>query len=130
MARSTRMPLAVLAALTIGPAIAIGATLWFVTDLIPECSVEERQRLTGPDGEFDLVVFSRQCGDTAPNSQAALVPKGEDVPYDAASFVSVAAASDLVPHWTAGGGIGIAVPPDAQIFRQDDNVVGIAVTYE
>ena len=55
MSRSARMPLPVLLALTAGPALIIGMTLWFVNSLVPECTVTEQERLTAPSGEFDLV---------------------------------------------------------------------------
>ena len=68
MPKSTKMPLPVLLALTGGPALMIGVTLWFVNDLVPACTVTETARLTSPDAQFDLVTFSRDCGDTPPNS--------------------------------------------------------------
>lgn len=125
----TKMPAPVLLALTAGPALMIGATLWVVNDLVPACSVTETARLTSPDNEFDLVTFSRDCGDTPPNIQAALVPPEEDVPFDAASFVSIAAAADLDPRWDADGNIEITLPAGAEILRQDEAVAGIAVIY-
>ena len=124
-----KMPVPVLLALTVGPAILIGATLWVVNDLVPACTVTETARLTSPDNQFDLVTFSRDCGDTAPNIQAALVPPTENVPFDAASFVSVAAAADLAPRWDAYGNIEITLPQGADILRRDDTVAGIAVIY-
>lgn len=129
MARTSKMPFAVLAALTIGPAIAIGATLWLVNDLLPQCTVTEHQRLTAPDQQYDLVTFSRACGDTPDNVQAALVPPGEEVPFDAASFLSIAADADLAPGWNADGSIGLTLPDNADILRQDASVAGIAVNY-
>lgn len=129
MSRSARMPLPVLLALTAGPALIIGMTLWFVNSLVPECTVTEQERLTAPSGEFDLVTFSRACGDTEPNIQAALVPSGEEVPFDAASFVSIGAEADLDPRWDAYGNIELTVPADVTIYRRDDAVAGIAVIY-
>ena len=129
MAKSTKMPLVVLLALTGGPALMIGMTVWFVNDLVPACTVTETARLTSPDNEFDLVTFSRDCGNTPLNIQAALVPPGEDVPFDAASFVSVAAAVDLAPRWDAHGSIEITLPSGVDIHRQDNSVAGIAVIY-
>jgi hypothetical protein len=129
MARTTKMPTAVLLALTAGPALAIGVTLWVVNDMVPACTLTESQRLTSPDEQFDLVTFSRDCGDTPENMQAALVPPGEPVPYDAASFVSVLAGTDLEPGWTESGTIEINLPEDAEILRQDETVAGIAVAY-
>lgn len=129
MARSTRMPLPVLVILTVGPALMIGATLWVVNDLVPTCSITEIQRVTAPDSQFDLVTFSRACGDTPDNMQAALVPAGELVPYDAASFVSVLAAADLEPRWLTNTQIEINLPEDAEILRQDDSVAAVTVSY-
>ncbi|MDV3250243.1 hypothetical protein DevBK_02730 [Devosia sp. BK] len=130
MPKTTKMPMAVLLALTLGPAIAIGATLWFVAAAIPECSVNETERLPSPDGQFDLVIFSRDCGDTDPNTQAALVPPGEDVPFDAASFYSVGAAADPDPRWLSATAIEIITPPEATIYRDDPTVAGVSVTYK
>ena len=129
MARSGKMPIAVLLALTLGPAIAIGATLWFVTDLIPQCVVKENQRLTSPDEQYDLVVFSRDCGNTEPNSQAALVPAGDEVPFDAASFASIGNAEPMRARWDAYGNIELTLPADSEIYRLDESVAGIDTVY-
>lgn len=129
MTRSSKMPVGILLALTIGPAIAIGMTLWVVNDMVPACAIFQAQRLPSPDAQFDLVTFSRSCGDTPPNIQAALVPPGEQVPFDAASFVSIAAEVDLAPRWDASGNIEITLPENVEILRQDDTVAGLTVTY-
>mgnify|MGYP001296004484 CR=1 FL=1 len=126
---ATKMPLPVLLALTLGPAIAIGGTLWVVSDLVPACVIEERQRLTSPDNQFDLVVFSRDCGDTGPNRQAALVPPGEEIPFDAASFFSAGSEADLAPRWLSAEAVEITRPADATIFREDASVAGVTVHY-
>lgn len=123
------MPMPVLLILTVGPAVLIGATLWMANSLVPACTIAEIQRLPAPNGQFDLVTFSRECGTTAPNSQAALVPPGEEVPYDAAAFFSTNTAADLDPRWTDEGVIELAIPPGATVFRQDDAVAGVAVSY-
>jgi hypothetical protein len=124
-----KMPPAILIALTVGPAIAIGMTLWLVNDMIPECVVTEHQRITAPDNQFDLVTFSRACGPTEPNIQAALVPPGAQVPFDAASFVSVGSEANLQPRWDGYGNIEMILPEGAEIYRQDDAVAGIGVIY-
>jgi hypothetical protein len=124
-----KMPVAVLLALTAGPALAIGVTLWVVNDMVPACVVTEAERLTAPDGEYDLVTFSRACGETPPNIQAALVPPGEEVPFDAASFVSVVEATELTPRWIADGQIEITLPQTGEVLRQDETVADIPVVY-
>lgn len=125
-----KMPVPVLLAFTLLPAIAIGATLWIVSDLVPACTIEERSRLTSPDQQFDLVVFSRDCGNTEPNTQAALVPPGEEVPFDAASFFSVAVDAALSPRWLAADSIEITRPAGITALRDDASVAGITVTYK
>ena len=125
-----KMPVPVLLAFTLLPAIAIGATLWIVGDLVPACTIEERERLTSPDQQFDLVIFSRDCGDTAPNTQAALVPPGEEIPFDAASFFSVGSDAELSAQWLAADSIEIARPAGAEVFRDDASVAGVTVTYK
>lgn len=118
-----------LIAFTTLPALAIGMTLWVVSDLVPACAIIEGQRLTSPDGRFDLVTFARTCGpDTPPNTQAALVPPGEQVPYEAASFVSVGASADLAPAWISPTALSITLPPES-VLRSDAEVAGVAVTY-
>ena len=125
----TKMPFPVLMALTLGPALAIGTTLWVVSDMVPTCSLTEAQRLPSPDDVFDLVTYARTCGDTPDNMQASIVPLGEQVPYDAASFVSVLAAVDLEPRWLDAAHVEITLPSDAEILRQDHTVAGITVIY-
>ena len=116
--------------LTTLPALAVGGLLWAVTGLLPSCSILEQARLTAPDQRFDLVVFSRTCGpETGPNTQAALLPVGDAVPEDAASFVSIGADADLAPRWDGFGNIELTIPAGAQIYRQDDTVAGLAVIY-
>ncbi|MCS6758898.1 MAG: hypothetical protein MO852_07635 [Candidatus Devosia euplotis] len=98
--------------------------------MLPSCSTRLQARLASPDQRFDLVVFSRSCGaDTSPNTQAALIPAGDDLPEDAASFVSIGADADLAPRWDGFGNIELAIPDAAKIYRQDDTVAGIAIIY-
>lgn len=125
-----KMPVPVLLLFTLLPAIIIGATLWIVGDLVPACAIEERTRQTSPNQQFDLVVFSRDCGNSEPNTQAALVPPGEEVPFDAASFFSVSADADLAAQWLAADSISIARPAGAEVFRDDASVAGVTVTYK
>ncbi len=124
-----KMPVAVLIALTAGPALAIGVTLWVVNDMVPACVITEAERHTAPDGQYDLVTFSRACGETPPNIQAALVPPDEEVPFDAASFVSVVEATDLTAGWSAEGQIEITLPMSGEVLRQDETVADITVVY-
>jgi hypothetical protein len=96
---------------------------------LPPCETTISNRLTAPDGRFDLVLFSQRCGEASgANTQAALLPMGEQLSPDAASFVSVGAEADLQPRWSGAGAIELTLP-DADIYRQDASVAGIRVVY-
>lgn len=124
------MPLPVLLALTLGPAVAIGMTLWIVADLVPACTITEHARASAPDGRFDLVTYSRNCGErTEPNSQAALLPKGDPIPADAVAFAQVNGDVDLAPAWTRDGEIEITLPEGDNVVRRDPSVAGVDVVY-
>lgn len=116
--------------LTAVPATLAGGALWYLSSLLPSCIVDEQARLISPDGQFDLLVFSRDCGTTTgPNTQAALIPAGDALAEDAASFASIGVAADLAPRWDGFGNIELAIPLGVEIYRQDDAVAGIAVVY-
>ena len=130
MPKAQKFPLSLFILLTALPATIVGGGLWYLSTLVPACSVDIAERLTSPDGQFDLVAFSRDCGtSTGPNSQAALIPAGDDLPEDAASFASIGMAADLAPRWDGFGNIELTLPEGAEIYRQDDTVAGIAVIY-
>ncbi len=129
MSSPNKLPLSVLLALTLGPALAIGITLWFVASLVPECTITERTRLTAPDNQFDLIIFARDCGGTPPNTQAALIPPGERISFDAASFFSAATDADLSPRWDSNGQIELTIPAGTEVLRQDETVAGVNVIY-
>lgn len=124
----TRFPLRLFFLMTALPALIVGAALWFASSLLPPCETTIAQRLTAPDGRFDLVMFSRQCG-TDPNTQLALIPAGDPLPDDAASFAAVGAETDLAPRWDAFGNIEVTLPVETEVVRRDDDVAGITVIY-
>lgn len=130
MARRNRSSLPLFIALTAGPALIVGAGLWYFAGTLPSCQIVLAERLTSPDARFDLVTFSRECGaSVGPNTQAALVPVGNAVPDDATSFLSIGATADLSPRWDAFGNIELSVPSDVDVYRNDDSVAGITVIY-
>lgn len=130
MAATNKFPLRTFVLLTALPAALIGGGLWYLSSLLPSCTIAEQARLTSPDSQFDLVVFSRDCGtSTGPNTQAALLPAGDAMPEDGASFASIGMAADLAARWDGFGNIELSLPPGAEIYRQDDAVAGVAVIY-
>lgn len=130
MAATNKFPLRILIALTTLPALLVGGLLWYASSLLPSCEILQHTRLPSPDNVFDLVIFSRDCGATTGfNTQAALIPHGDTLPEDAASFLSIGTTADLAPRWDGPTAIELTIPPDAQIYRQDETVAGIALRY-
>ena len=130
MAPTNKFPFRVFALLTAVPALIVGAALWYLSSLLPSCAIDEQARLPAPDGQFDLVVFSRDCGtSTGPNTQAALIPVGDSLPDDAASFASIGSAADLAPRWDGFGNIELTLPAGVEVYRRDETVAGVSVIY-
>lgn len=130
MASTTKFPLRAWLLFTTLPALVIGGALWLLADAVPGCSVTEHQRLPAPDGKFDLVTFSRACGeDTPANTQAALLPPDDAIPDDVVSFLSVGATTDFAARWIAADALEMTLPADAHLYRHDDAVAGVTVTY-
>lgn len=130
MARADRFPLRAFILFTTVPAAIVGGVLFYLSTLLPDCAMVENERLPSPDGQFDLVIFARDCGaTTTANTQAALIPPGDTLPEDAASFFSVGVAADLDPRWDGFGNIELSAPAGANIYRQDDSVAGVSVIY-
>lgn len=129
MPKTQKLPLPFFILMTALPAALVGAGLWFLGDLAPQCVVDEHERLASPDGHYDLVVFSRSCGETPANVQGALIPRGEQLPEDAASFVSLGVDVDLDPQWVGERELALTVPEGAQAYRQDETVADVTVSY-
>lgn len=116
--------------LTVLPTLLVGSVLWYFAGQFPGCTIMESHRLRSPDNRYDLVTFSRDCGDaTRPNSQAALIPADDVVPEDATSFASIGQVANLDPRWDGFGNIELTLPEGADIYRNDDTVAGITVIY-
>ncbi|KFC65384.1 hypothetical protein FF80_02848 [Devosia sp. LC5] len=130
MAPTNKFQLRTLIALTTVPALLVGGLLWYASSLLPSCETIQHARLPSPDSAFDLIVFSRNCGaTTGANTQAALIPGGDTLPDDVASFLSIGAAADLAPRWDGPATIALTLPNGVQIYRQDESVAGVAVVY-
>ncbi|KKB85957.1 hypothetical protein VW29_04965 [Devosia limi DSM 17137] len=114
-----------LLALALVPGLLVGALLWFLVGLVPECGNNVTQTVAAPDGSRQLVVFSGACG---ANTEAAILPVGQALANDATGFLSVEGNHDLDPRWDGFGNLELTLPPDAQIHRQDQPA-GVTIIY-
>ena len=92
------------------------------------CQNLERDRITSPNGEVDVVLFTRDCGTaTALSSQVALVKRGE--PVRNAGNVRMSEREIVIrPRW-AGDTLVIAYRA-AGGLRRHDKVNGLPIRYE
>lgn len=129
--RSNKLGLPTLLALTAAPALVVGAGLWFLADLVPQCTPDMRNSIISPDGATKLVIFGLDCdASTGPNTQAAIHPAAEPFSSETAqTFFSAGGKHDLAARWDAGGNIEITVPESAAIYRQAEEVAGLTVLY-
>jgi len=131
-AAGRKLPLALLIALTTGPALVVGAGLWLLADLVPECVPDLRESVTSPDGTTILAVFGLDCGGATagPNTQAAIHPATEPFSQENAQvFFAADGTHQLSPRWREGG-IVIDAPEGAAITRQLDRVGSFPVVYD
>jgi len=118
-----------LIAITLIPVALVGALLWWVTGLVPECSNTVLSTLESPDASRSLVAFARQCGDGSLNTQAVVMPKGGTLESDATGFLALEGQQVLKARWDAYGNLEITIPPAAVILQQHDEAAGIAIIY-
>ncbi|WP_152664505.1 hypothetical protein [Devosia geojensis] len=124
--------MALLIALTTGPALVVGTGLWLLADLMPQCAPEVHESVTSPDGTATLAVFSLDCGAAdGSNTQAAVHSAAEPFSQENAQVFFVAEGThDLSPRWREDGSIVIDAPAGAAITRQLDRVGSSAVVYD
>jgi hypothetical protein len=129
--RSNRLGLPVLIALTVAPALVIGAGLWFLADMVPQCTPDMRQSIASPDGTRTLVVFGLDCGTTTGfNTQAAIHPSSETFNAETAeTFYSAQGRFDPQVRWTGPAAIEITTPPETEIYRQEKTIGPVTVAY-
>ena len=118
-----------LIAIAVVPAAVVGALLWWLTGFVPECSDTIVSRLDSPDASRSLMVFTRDCGTAGLSTQAVIMPAGGTLEGDATGFLALEGQHDLAPRWDGFGNIELSIPEGAKIYRQDDNVAGVAVIY-
>src|SRR5690606_17257767 len=101
-----------LLALAAAPALVVGAGLWFLADLVPQCTPQMNDNIVSPDGATMLVTFGLDCGPaTGSNTQAAIHPSSETFSSETAqTFCSVEGVHDLAARWNANGNIEVDVP--------------------
>ena len=131
-ARGRKLSLPLLVALTTGPALVVGAGLWLLADLVPQCVPEVRESVTSPDGTATLAVFGLACGTATAdsNTQAAVHPAAEPFSTDNAEvFFAADGTHQLSPRWREGG-IVIDAPEGAAITRRLDRVGSFPVAYD
>jgi hypothetical protein len=92
------------------------------------CGNAERARVGSPDGRWDAVVFTRQCGaSTAPSTEVAVVRRG--VMPDGGGNAFVAGGDpDVAVWWDGPAALTVRHAPGEVVVREPD-VSGVRVTF-
>jgi hypothetical protein len=116
-------------AIAVIPVAVVGALLWWLTGLVPECGNTLLSALDSPDASTSLVVFARDCGASGLNTQAVIMPSGGTLEGDATGFLALEGQHALAARWDAYGNLEITIPPEATIVQQQDEASGVAIIY-
>ena len=96
------------------------------------CSNTVQQRIASLDGKLEAVAFIRDCGaTTTASAQISIVDQDERVSGTGNALTTelVGAGDGLGVRWLGPDHVEISLPPDAEVFRRNEAVSGVRITY-
>lgn len=118
-----------LVAITIIPVALVGALLWWLTGLVPECSNTLVSQLDSPDASIAVVVFTRDCGPGGLNTQAVVLPAGGTLDGNATGFLALEGRHVPGARWDAYGNLEVTIPQGAVVVERQSEAAGITIIY-
>lgn len=94
----------------------------------PRCRNVAVQRVAGPAGSPDAVVFHRNCGDGA-STEVAILPHEADLPDVPTSVLTLSDSVAVGARWTAPAALELSYPAASKVVVRVDRSDGIAVAY-
>ena len=89
--------------------------------------------IASPDGSRVLVIFSKRCNATVPDSmQASLAPANLDSPAEKVPpFFVIGGTPTITAEWRGNRSVSIAViPAGGKVFRSQESVGDIRIEYK
>ena len=96
------------------------------------CSNTVQQRIASLDGKLEAVAFIRDCGaTTTASAQISIVDQDERVSGTGNALTTelVGAGDGLGVRWLGPDHVEISLPPDAEVFRRNEAVSGVRISY-
>lgn len=118
-----------LIALTVVPAVIVGALLWWAGSAVSECTNEVLGAEASPDDTRALVLLVRDCGADGLSTQGVVVPAGGELETDAAGFLALDGRHELAARWDAYGNVEVTLPAGATVLQQRDEAAGTSIIY-
>ena len=106
------------------------------------CANTVLQTVPDPSQRMQAVVFQRDCGATTGfSTQVSILPAGTQLPDDGGNaFVADAApgaapvytarSPEVTVQWLAPGHLEVRHDPGVRIFRSEEQVDGVRITYQ
>ncbi len=82
----------------------------------PRCRNTVARRVPSPGGQFDAIVYQRDCGrGEGASTEVAVLPHGADLPDLPTSVLTLAQPVDVAVTWTAAGELRLDYPARATL---------------
>ena len=96
------------------------------------CTNAVAQRVPAPDGQYDAVVFQRDCGPADGSSVAvAVLPHGADLPDLPTTVLALAQPVHVTATWTSPTRLRLSYPRSATVVgRMPTSPDGVAVEFQ
>jgi len=93
------------------------------------CSNEPVKVIPSPNGQTKAVVFHRQCGATAPNTQVSVLPAYSDLPNIPGNALVLDADAPVEVKWVSDSMLSISGLGAARVSHQQEEANGVSIAY-
>ena len=95
------------------------------------CANEEISAQASPSGNYQVVVFNRNCGATTrANTQVSIVKAGSPVSNEAGNALILDGTVPLSVRWLSETKVSIKGAGGAKGFKREPSAAGVEVAYE
>lgn len=105
-------------------------TAALIAGCAPICENEVSAAVRSPSGKMKAVVFNRGCGATVGfNTQVSVLSAEAALPNAGGNVLVVDDDVPLALHWESDGSLQVAGTLPSRIFKQEQVVAGVRITY-
>jgi hypothetical protein len=113
----------------LGPLAIVGAGLFWLAGVVPECVTEVRGEFPSPDQRLIASIIDLGCGTGETRTRIALRRLTDPFDPDALTTLWLAPGTHAAQiAWTGPDSLVLTVPPSAEATEQADEALGVAVS--